>query len=73
MQEPVAVAPDYDQEDVVWIQQRLQDLGYYQGDADGEVGRATRQAIETYQQDQGIETDGQPTAELREFMWRNGG
>jgi hypothetical protein len=67
------VQPEYDAEDVAWIQQRLQDLGYYQGDIDGEVGKATRNAIKQYQQDQDVESDGQPTAELREFMWRNGG
>ena len=65
--------PRYNQEDVVWIQQRLQDLGYYNGDIDGSVGKATRMAIEEYQQEQGVQADGQPTAKLREFMWRNGG
>jgi len=65
--------PLYSQEDVVWIQQRLQDLGYYNGDIDGSVGSATRTAIEEYQQEQGVQTDGQPTAKLREYMWRNGG
>jgi ABC-type phosphate/phosphonate transport system substrate-binding protein len=64
---------DYNSGDVAWIQQRLQDLGYYQGDIDGEVGKATREAIKQYQQDQDVESDGRPTAELREFMWRNGG
>lgn len=65
--------PRYNQDDVVWIQQRLQDLGYYDGDIDGSVGRATRAAIEEYQQEQGVQTDGLPTAKLREYMWRNGG
>ena len=64
---------NYNSGDVAWIQQRLQDLGYYQGDVDGEVGKATREAIKQYQQDQDVESDGRPTAELREFMWRNGG
>jgi peptidoglycan hydrolase-like protein with peptidoglycan-binding domain len=59
--------------DVVWIQERLQELGYYNGSADGAVGQATQSAVEAYQQDQGLATDGQATAELREFMWRNGG
>lgn len=65
--------PSYNHDDVVWIQQRLQDLGYYNGDIDGSVGRATRTAVEEYQQEQGVESDGQPTTKLREFMWRNGG
>ena len=65
--------PNYNQEDVVWIQQRLQDLGYYDGDIDGSVGEATRTAIEEYQLEQGVDSDGLPTAKLREYMWRNGG
>ena len=65
--------PSYNQEDVVWIQQRLQDLGYYDGSVDGSVGQATRTAIEEYQQEQGVKSDGQPSAKLREYMWRNGG
>ena len=67
------VQPEFDQGHVVWIQERLQALGYYSGPADGSAGKATRQAIKTYQTDQGLQTDGRPTAELREFMWRNGG
>ena len=75
---PRAVAPTeqrspFAREDVLWIQQRLQDLGYYEGAIDGAAGRATREAIEAYQQDQGVTPDGKPTADLREFMWRNGG
>jgi hypothetical protein len=66
-------APKVGHGDVVWIQERLQDLGYYNGSADGAVGQATQSAVEAYQQDQGLATDGQATAELREFMWRNGG
>jgi hypothetical protein len=65
--------PRYNHDDVVWIQQRLQDLGYYNGDIDGSVGRATRTAIEEYQQEQDVPADGLPTTKLREFMWRNGG
>jgi hypothetical protein len=65
--------PSYSQDDVVWIQQRLQDLGYYDGAIDGSAGEATRTAIEEYQQEQGVDSDGLPTAKLREFMWRNGG
>lgn len=65
--------PKVENGDVVWIQKRLQQLGYYNGPVDGAVGQATRSAVEAYQQDQGLESDGQPTTELREFMWRNGG
>ena len=69
----VEVRSTISHQDVVWIQERLQDLGYYNGAIDGAVGQATRTAIEVYQQDQGVTPDGQPTAELREFIWRKGG
>jgi hypothetical protein len=66
-------APKVRHGDIVWIQERLQELGYYNGRADGAVGKATQSAVKVYQQDQGLESDGQLTPELREFMWRNGG
>ena len=66
-------APVWKRDDVLWIQERLQELGYYEGAVDGAVGPGTRQAIRDYQQDQDVKADGQPTAALREFMWRNGG
>ncbi len=59
--------------DVVWIQRRLKDLGYYSGPIDGDAGGATRRAIREYQADQGLSTTGMPTPELQDFMWRNGG
>jgi hypothetical protein len=70
---PVPEQPQYDPDDVAWIQERLLDLGYYEGAIDGSAGRRTRRAIREYQVDQGIEPDGRPTAEFRDFMWRNGG
>jgi hypothetical protein len=72
--QPVVVPPPaYNRDDIVWIQQRLQELGYYTGAIDGSAGKATRSAIKAYQNDQRIEADGKPTSELRGFMWRNGG
>ncbi len=68
-----AVAPAYNSEDVIWIQRRLQELGYYAGSVDGRAGKGTREAVRAYQRDQDITVDGRPTAELREYMWRNGG
>jgi peptidoglycan hydrolase-like protein with peptidoglycan-binding domain len=59
--------------DVVWIQRRLRDLGYYSGPVDGDAGGATRRAIRDYQTDQGLAPTGKPTPELQDFMWRNGG
>ena len=66
-------APTYNTGDVIWIQQRLKDLGYYEGPVDGSVGSATRNAVIEYQRDQDVTADGKPTSELREFMWLNGG
>lgn len=59
--------------DVVWIQQRLRELGYYPGPVDGQVGKATRDAIRAYQSDQQLPQDGAATPALQDFMWRNGG
>jgi len=70
---PVPAKPAYKKEDVVWIQQRLEELGYYTGAIDGSYGKGTREAIKAYQADQELEQDGRPTPELRDFMWRNGG
>jgi hypothetical protein len=70
---PPPPPPAWKRDDVLWIQQRLQDLGYYDGAIDGAVGPGTRRAIREYQKDQDVTADGQPSAALREFMWRNGG
>ncbi len=67
------VAPAYNKSDVIWIQQRLQQLGYFDGTANGTVDSKTRNAVREYQRDQALDVDGRPTAQLREFMWRNGG
>lgn len=70
---PAPPKPVYKKDDVVWIQQRLEELGYYTGAIDGSYGKGTREAIKAYQADQELEQDGRPTPELRDFMWRNGG
>lgn len=70
---PEPVKPRYKKEDVLWIQQRLEELGYYKGAVDGSYGKVTREAIKAYQVDQELEQDGRPTPELRDYMWRNGG
>lgn len=46
------------------IQRRLNELGYDAGAADGLFGDRTRSAILSFQRDQGISQDGQPTGEL---------
>jgi hypothetical protein len=37
------------------VQSELQEMGYYQGDVDGLLGPLTREALEGYQADQGLE------------------
>jgi peptidoglycan hydrolase-like protein with peptidoglycan-binding domain len=43
------------------IQAGLQRLGYHPGPADGRMGRRTASAIQRYEQDDGLPTDGQPS------------
>lgn len=44
--------------EVVQLQQRLNDLGYYQGEMDGQFGSGTRIAVETFQAQHGLKADG---------------
>ena len=44
--------------EVKQLQQRLQELGYYQDAADGQYGAGTRAAVQTFQQQNGLEADG---------------
>ncbi|HZJ83636.1 MAG TPA: peptidoglycan-binding protein [Clostridia bacterium] len=43
---------------VTTLQQRLKDLGYLSGSADGIFGPATRRAVVSFQKDNGLTTDG---------------
>ena len=43
----------------VQVQRKLKRLGYYNGAVDGEVGRGTRAAIRVYQEENGLEANGQ--------------
>lgn len=71
---PAAPAtPAVAREDVIWIQERLRQMGYYEGAVDGSVGSATRSAVREYQQDQNIPVTGSPSSELRDYIYRNGG
>lgn len=45
-------------ESVRGIQQRLKDLGYLQGDADGQFGNATKAAVSAFQAQHNLEADG---------------
>ena len=45
-------------EQVQWIQERLEDLGYEVGEADGVFGEETRQAVIQFQLSRGLDADG---------------
>ena len=45
-------------EEVVMIQQRLSELGYYTGSIDGIYGSATKAAVTAFQKDNGLAADG---------------
>lgn len=66
-------AQQVDPDTVLWIQRRLRELGYHTGPVDGVPGPSTRSAIRSYQRDQGLEPDGSPSEQLKDFIWRNGG
>ena len=48
-------------EEKIELQQLLQQRGYYQGEIDGNPGKATRAAIAEFQRRSGMAPDGQPT------------
>ncbi len=43
---------------VTWIQEALKKLKYYDGDISGAYGRETREAVQAFQSDHGLEADG---------------
>ena len=45
-------------EKVEEMQKRLQALGYYDGEIDGQFGPGTKQAVISFQQNNGLEADG---------------
>ncbi len=40
------------------IQAALKSAGYYQGNVDGKIGPATKEALKSFQRDNGLEADG---------------
>jgi hypothetical protein len=50
--------------DVVVLQLKLKELGYFQGRADGLFGAMTEEAVKAYQTDKGIPVNGVATKEL---------
>ncbi len=54
------------------IQQALKNAGYYQGTVDGKVGSKTKQALKSFQRDNGLDADGvcgkQTWSRLQQFV-----
>lgn len=44
--------------EVIQLQERLSALGYYQGELDGQYGRATQEAVSRFQTQNGLTADG---------------
>ena len=54
----------------VWkLQERLQQLGYYQGTLDGEFGPGTREAVLLFQQKNGLGMDGLAGEETQRVLY----
>lgn len=56
-------------DEVKQLQARLQELGYYQGDIDGQYGPGTREAVRLFQEQNGLGTDGIVGGETRTVLY----
>lgn len=64
-----AGVPAADDRTVASVQERLNELGYNAGRADGRMGPHTRSAIRAYQRDRGLLADGRATPQLAGHLW----
>ncbi len=46
------------------LQERLKELGYYAGEIDGQIGSGSQDAIQLFQEKEGLAVDGMPTRPL---------
>ena len=51
------------------LQSRLQSLGYYQGEIDGEFGPGTKEAVTAFQKANGLDPDGRVGQETRGVLF----
>ena len=56
-------------DEVVALQSRLTELGYYAGDIDGQFGPGTRDAVTLFQKANGLAADGVVGSETGEILW----
>lgn len=55
--------------EVKTLQSRLKELGYYQGDIDGQFGGGTRDAVNLFQQQHGLSADGLAGADTLNMLY----
>lgn len=51
------------------LQARLQELGYYSGEIDGQFGNGTREAVYLFQQQNGLSADGVVGSDTRALLY----
>jgi peptidoglycan hydrolase-like protein with peptidoglycan-binding domain len=59
---------DTDDDGVSGVQARLQNLGYYEGEVDGELGPETQDAIRAFQDDHALDATGEISADLLDAL-----
>ncbi len=51
------------------LQERLQELGYYQGEVDGQFGPGTKEAVVAFQARNGLDADGLAGEETQKMLY----
>lgn len=57
-----------DQDEVIELQTKLKEKGYYDGEIDGKAGGGTRKAILKFEEEAGVELQGFPSKEVLELL-----
>lgn len=58
-------------DEVLKLQTRLQQLGYYHGELDGQFGAGTQEAVIAFQKANGLAADGMAGEETRRILYSN--
>ena len=56
-------------EKVIKLQERLLQLGYYEGEVDGQFGPGTREAVVAFQERNGLDADGYAGEETQRVLY----
>ena len=59
-------------EKVIKLQERLLQLGYYEGEVDGQFGPGTREAVVAFQERNGLDADGYAGEETQRVLYSDG-